>query len=163
MALQPCVECGAKISSQASACPQCGAKARRKTSAFTKIAGSLFAIIVAVSVLSPKTEVPPPAPKTPAQQAAEAQKEARFQKTVLVVKTIRSALRDPESVKWESVAANDDASIVCVEYRARNGFGGLNLERATYAKGKLSTESVPWNKNCAHKSLFDMDYVRQAL
>src|SRR5690606_21641937 len=58
--------------------------------------------------------------------AERAREEAAFQKTVKVASVVKQSLRDPDSLIWESIRANDDASVICLEYRARNGFGGMN-------------------------------------
>ena len=59
-------------------------------------------------------------------------------------------MREPDSVRWQQVATNDDGTIVCVTYRARNGFGGMNLEHATFAKETISTSNAAWNKHCTN-------------
>jgi hypothetical protein len=122
---------------------------------------------ILISAFSSKS--PPAAPKAPEQPksaeqlAADAAKEKRFRKTVLVAQTIKNSLRDPDSLKWSAILANDDGSVVCVEYRARNGFGGMNVEQASYSKGKLSTDPKPWNRYCAKQPLHNMAYVRNAV
>jgi len=59
-------------------------------------------------------------------------------------------MRDPESVRWQNIFTNDDGTIVCVAYRARNGFGGMNLEHATFANKQISTANAAWNKHCTN-------------
>lgn len=153
MALKPCTECGYSVSTKAAACPQCGAKGKKPTSFLTKIVAALLGLSVLVAVLAPKPD--PSLASAPAVQKkpADPKKEAAFQRTLIVVKSIKASLRDPSSVEWSSIGANEDASVVCVAYRARNGLGGMNLEGATYAKGKLTTTAAAWNKNCAGKSM----------
>lgn len=46
MALQPCAECGAKISNQAASCPQCGMRSKKKRNLWLKIVGAVFAIFL---------------------------------------------------------------------------------------------------------------------
>jgi len=162
MALIKCHECGAQISNQATVCPHCGAKPKPKTTTSTKIWASVFAVLVAVAVLSPKREVAAP-PQTPEQIAEKAAARARFNTTAGVITAIKSALREPDSAKWEAIRANDDASVVCIIYRARNGFGGMNLEKVSFIKGTVHREAEPWNENCADKDLYDMKSVLKAL
>lgn len=148
MALKPCIECGVNVSTKAAACPQCGARAKRPTSLLTKIVASILGLSVAIAVFAPKGDAP-----SVAKKPADPKKEAAFQRTLVVVRSIKASLRDPASVKWGNIQAGEDASVVCVSYRARNGFGGMNLEGATYAGGKLTTSGTAWQKHCAGKKL----------
>lgn len=162
MALVSCHECGAKVSDEANACPQCGVKPKAKTSLFTKIVGGFFALTVASAIIGQNSNSPPaapPAPKKPADPLAE----ARFQRTVLVARSIKAALRNPDSVQWVSFHSDDEANLVCIEYRAQNGFGGMNLEQAAYAKGKIQTSTAAWNKHCGGKRLNNLRHVKYAL
>jgi hypothetical protein len=77
--------------------------------------------------------------------------------------SIKRSLREPESVQWETILANDDASVMCFLYRARNGFGGMTRENISVADGKASKAPAHWNKHCAGKDFNDMIHVRQAL
>ena len=163
MALKPCHECGKQISTTAKACAHCGAPPEKKTSTVTWAVLALIVIGVAMSAFTPSATVAPPIPKTPEEIAAEAASEARFQKTVLVAASIKKSMREPESVKWESILTNDDASLVCIEYRGRNGFGGMTKEAVSYAKGKFSQSPDVWNKNCGGKKLRDMSHVKRAI
>ena len=163
MALKPRHECGEQVSTTASACAHCGAKPEKKTSLVTWAVFAFIIIVVAKTaspLLTPETL---PVPKTPEEIAAEAASEARFQKTVLVAASIKKSMREPESVKWESILTNDDASLVCLEYRARNGFGGMSKEAVSYAKGKFSQSLDVWNKNCAGIKLRDMTHAKRAI
>lgn len=161
MALKPCAECGARISTEAEACPHCGAKPRATMGPVGRVILGLIAVSVGISVFSSggndKPEEKPALPvKTPEQIASEAAEKSRSQRAIFVVTALRHGLRDPDSVKWESVSVSDDASVVCVEYRAKNGFGGVNFEQTVYTKGKFSTAAKPWNRHCAGKQLNDL-------
>lgn len=48
MSLITCKECGHKVSDTADKCPSCGVKLRPKTTAFTKFAGVLMLMVLAV-------------------------------------------------------------------------------------------------------------------
>ena len=67
-------------------------------------------------------------------------------------------LRDPESLKIESLLITDKDGMACIEYRARNGFGGMNQGRAVYILLALITEAdkndftTAWNQWCANKA-----------
>lgn len=163
MALVKCHECGGEVSTEAKACPKCGAKPR----AGVGFLGWLFVLIVAYvvwNIFGPSSSTTPPkAPPSPAEIAHRQQQEQLFQKTVLMAATIKRGLREPESVQWESIMANDDGSVMCFLYRARNGFGGMTRENVSLANGKASKEAAHWNKHCANKPLNDLIHVRQAL
>jgi hypothetical protein len=87
----------------------------------------------------------------------------RFQKTLAFAQKIQAAMREPKSLVWEDIVANDDASVICMRYRARNGFGGISREVAIYAAGRASQAVSAWNKHCAREPLNDMISVRHAL
>lgn len=92
---------------------------------------------------------------TPAQKAEKQKDDARVQQVQLIAMIVKKSMREPESVRWDFIGANDDASVVCMKYRGKNGFGGVSVENASYANGKLSTSKSAWNKSCAGKSLND--------
>lgn len=114
-----------------------------------------------------------PAPKSPAEKQAEAAAEAEkkkkaveelhWQLAVLAARSLREAMRNPDSFKLVSAFFTDDGA-VCYGYRAQNGFGGLNVGKAVLsATGKFKTDetngfSSLWNKECAHKSGTDKTF-----
>jgi hypothetical protein len=71
--------------------------------------------------------------------------------------SLKAAVRNPDSLKLEKVLGMDDGTI-CYEYRAQNGFGGLNREFAVLLPGanSLTTSTAAWNKHCAHKKGHDV-------
>lgn len=127
----------------------------------------LFIIVVAVS---PKPA--PPKPLTPAEAAAqkaeaakaEADKAERDRESVMETQrqhvgraakeAIKEAARNPDSVTFSTVAVNEDATLVCVVYRAQNGFGGMNQESVAFKNGSPKQSASFWNKNCAHAELY---------
>lgn len=161
MALMKCHECGSEISSEAKTCPKCGAEPRKRTGIF----GWLFAgFTVWLAYMLFFADSPPPkTPPSPSEIAYQQQQEQLFQKTAIMAATIKRSLREPESVQWETIMANDDGSVMCFLYRARNGFGGMTRESVSFANGKASKEAAHWNKHCANKPLNDLIHVRQAL
>jgi len=160
MALKPCPECGNQVSTNVAACPQCGSRPKKPTSLLTKVIASAFAISIGISIIAANSGDSENKSSTAAKRPADPKKEAAFQKTVAVVRSIKASLRDPTSVQWEAILRNEDATVVCVVYRARNGFGGMNVEQVAYANKKLSTSGTVWNKHCANKSLIDERKIR---
>jgi len=96
--------------------------------------------------------------ETPEQKAEQLQKkveqlqESRRQGLAWAAKTsIKDAARNPDSVSFSFVGVNKDASTVCVEYRAQNGFGGMNQEYIAFHNGKAGKSAEFWNRNCLGK------------
>lgn len=155
MALVKCKECGKEISSSVATCPGCG---KKKTNPFSVITALLILfLIVRCSMTDPPAK--PPDTRTPEQiAAAKAADKADTDRMVaagMVMQSIKAAMRNPSSVQWSDIRSNDTGSVVCVEYRAQNGFGGMNVEHATYTGKGISTKSKDWNKHCTSE-LYDM-------
>lgn len=171
MALITCNECGKQISNEARACPGCGAKIPKKVGPI----GIVFAVIIGLAMFqctmqsekSKDEKAAIQAAKSPEQIKRETEEKAaeelRFQKTVIFLNGLKKSARNPQTFKTESIAANHDASVICVEFRAQNGFGGINKEFAVYAKGKASQDAKVWNKRCVDQSLIDMNHARFAI
>lgn len=162
MAMTKCKECGAEISSRAEACPRCGARIRR-----TRLAVKLLAIFFGVGLIGAIVEgVRNPSggtainPKTPEQKAKEEADTKRFVVAAAVAETLKKAVRDPDSLKFDSVRISDDAKVACVEYRARNGFGGMNREIVIFVDGVSRSDAATWNKRCTGK-MYDYLYAAQ--
>jgi hypothetical protein len=75
----------------------------------------------------------------------------------LAVKQIREAMRDPDSFQLSKALVMLDGS-GCIDYRSRNGFGGMNAGRAVVAPdGRIRIEEqgdaflALWNKECSGK------------
>ncbi len=151
MALMTCTECKKEVSDSAKTCPHCGAKVKKLRSPvmssliWVLLFVTLFAVVASVNT---KPEAAPASPE-------EIAKTKRYVAAVSASKSIRAAMRDPESLKYETLRVNDDASVVCAEYRARNGFGGLNREHIMITDKGSSQEPRDWNKHCT-KTMHDM-------
>lgn len=162
MALIKCHECGHETSDTAKACPGCGAKPKKKISVVGWIVAALFTVIV-FRCTATQVSAPPKAEKTPDQIAAEAKAERRHLAAVVAMRAIKKTLRDPASVEWEDVLVNDDATVICIVLRAKNGFGGYTRETISIANGEASKAEKAWNKHCSGKSLIDHKYSARAL
>ncbi|QDG36556.1 zinc ribbon domain-containing protein [Alteromonas mediterranea] len=158
MSLVKCKECGNKVSTKASACPNCGANPPKKTSLFTKIVAVLIVVTAFMmfnieSNLTPEERqqrqelAKQREAERKAEEAAEAQREAKEQAEEKrkgfhclsswdgshrgVVKYVESILRDPDSfehVETRITPVNDNVHYLTMTYRAKNGFGGVNVE-----------------------------------
>lgn len=80
----------------------------------------------------------------------------RIQSSLMILK---SSLKDPESLIVESLYEAVDASIVCINYRAKNSFGGFSREFAAINEdGDLSKQAG----KCASKKIEFIDYTGKA-
>lgn len=72
------------------------------------------------------------------------------------VSLLKKSLNDPDSLFVDHVSVND-AKVVCIEYRAKNGFGGVirNFATINLAAGKVSGDAGYWNKFCAKGDFYD--------
>lgn len=169
MTLISCSECGKQVSDEAKTCPECGAKIKKPYKwTWWKIALVIFPFFaIAVSQYQDEQRKAAEAAKSPEQRAAETKqklaRDLRYTMTYSAAKTIKDNLRDPASVQWISIRANENGSVVCFDFRARNGVGGLNREQYAYVKGQVSSINPSnsrlagiWNKNCAGTPLYDM-------
>lgn len=178
MALIKCHECGKKVSTEATVCPACGAAVKvpepKQAGASRNRVVKWVLIIIALYALGGIIKAAMDASKSPeelkqeaeANQAAQLKKEEHEKQAVinmrrakiaaLAAQTIRQAARNPASVTWEDILTNDDASVVCIEMRAQNGFGGMNIESMAVINGEIKTSDAAWNKNCANKTLHDV-------
>jgi hypothetical protein len=162
MSLLKCHECGEKVSTAAKSCPSCGAKPQNPVG----VAGILFAILIGVLLFqctgatNQITERPAISAKTPEQLALEkteaAAEKKRYATTASAVEFVMKHARNPSSVVIEIAGASDDSSVVCIQYRAQNGFGGMNRETVSLVNGKIGSDPKQWNKNCLKGNLIDM-------
>lgn len=129
------------------------------------------ALILAVGAFMNRSTEPsaPPPPKTEAQiQAEKAKKDEEDKQAVMrgrvvtLARAVKERMRDPDSLVWEEMRANEDGSVVCLEYRAKNGFGGMNREFVIYAKETLSAKSKDYNRHCT-QPLKDVKHLRYSL
>ena len=156
MALIVCKECGGKVSTEAQACPACGAARPKRTSTLTWVIAGFFVIALVMGIGASNTQrqtaAAAQAAKAPAQIASEAAAKAanthRFGAAQATSTTLRRAAREPESVKFDSLRVNEDGTVVCAEFRGRNGFGGMGLEHIAAVNGKLDSSLTTWNRLC---------------
>lgn len=154
MALKACKECGHQVSTEAKSCPQCGAKA--PPGKRMGVLGMVFVGVMSFGILGAFMGSRDGSSKSPAVPAIKTQEqvekgkdEARFSFAFDSAVAIKKAMRDPDSLKWEYIGVNDDASVACIKYRAKNGFGGMNAEIAVVVKNEITQKAADWDKNCA--------------
>ena len=103
-------------------------------------------------------------------QPVNPERERKFQLAVAGAMTLRDSMRNPESFVVESAFVVDGTDTLCYEYRAQNGFGGMNREMAVISiksnkvvNGRSNKVFALWNKECANKPSESIDTVNTAL
>jgi hypothetical protein len=78
------------------------------------------------------------------------------------MKAVKSSLNDPDSLRINSIGVNGIATIVCVDYRAKNAYGGYVMGTATFINGKASQSAEVWNANCTGtgKGFYDYSHIK---
>lgn len=158
MALINCHECQQQVSDTASTCPHCGAKVvkPKPEKPRTRIKALLIALGVVVILISAFNRPGPESPEAKAaREKAQTEKELRTLAAAAAIASIRAALRNPDSLKIDSLRTDTTGKLICVEYSAQNGFGGFNREYIAFVSGKSQTSPEVWNKHCT-KGLFDL-------
>ena len=162
MALLKCKECNASVSSEAKACPGCGAAPPKSMSRLQVLFVGACLIGIAAAVSQQSSSTPTPAAKSlTADEVAYKAKEAAFEVAEAAkdkeragfaarsFAAVMSALRDPDSAKFTYVGVNDAATVACLQYRARNGFGGMNQDIAVIANNKATSKAADWKRYCS--------------
>ena len=147
MALVKCSECKGKVSDTAASCPHCGspvsAAPATKGSGLAAVLVWSFALVVLVWACVPDGDAnltPEEAAAVEAERAEEKRKgfhclsawdgsHPTFKKMVI------DGLRDPQSFEHietrVSPVDGDGLHRIWMDYRAKNGFGGMNVAQAT--------------------------------
>jgi len=162
MALVKCVECNHQISTDADKCPQCGAKQNK--GGFRKTLGWIIVVIIAFSVIGRMRDESPKDVKKPLDPKAEQEKNNRALRGLIAKKelaNIKETLNDPSSLSVNWIGANEKGTVVCFDYRAKNGFGGLVKSYTVFVNGQPSTDAGVWNSNCSNKKLYDVTFVKE--
>jgi hypothetical protein len=97
---------------------------------------------------------------TPEQRAAQAAKEnaqnhLAYAKYV-AIEQLRQTMRDPDSLVVEFAGVTEDATTVCIQYRAKNGFGDYDKAIAIDTVGRIANDVSTWNRLCVQQ-LYDVE------
>jgi hypothetical protein len=96
-------------------------------------------------------------------QSAKAAEEAAWRKrglaAGLVVAAVKRGLNDPDSLQWDDLYSNEDGTLVCAEFRARNVLGGMIRKYLTVTATRSSEDVAEWNKHCVGNGFFDQKHV----
>lgn len=159
MAIVKCKECGKDKSQKAEVCPHCGFK-QHKTSFVTWLVAIFIGLPVLASIfIGASHESPAPRAMTSEELAAKKKEDAVVQRAAAGAVLLKKAMRDPDSFKLESALVINGSGAVCYNYRAKNGFGGVNPGHAVLSSDgkKFKTDEMDgfatlWNRECAKKS-----------
>lgn len=163
MALVKCKECGGSVSTKAVACPACGAQRPRRTSLLTWVVTALVVAAVGAWIVGgdglKRSENVSKAARSVVQAVQDPKDEADFQFAVIAAKAVRASLKDPAS--FEIVRAGlIDGGALCLEYRGKNSFGAVTVERIAVTRAGKKGD---WNKECGGKSGEDMGRIKYAM
>jgi hypothetical protein len=112
----------------------------------------LMAAAFIVAMYSSQTA--PVAVQTPEQQEQEKISGEDQERALIGAQILRKSMRNPDSFKLESVLVTMKG-VVCYEYRAQNGFGGMNVEFAVLSPPYVgfNQNASAWNSRCAAKEV----------
>lgn len=190
MAISTCRECKADVSTEAATCPHCGvpspapAKAKFNGCAIAVVAILAIGLVGALfDLMTPKqsavqSNTPPDTHAGLDQQAAadppptpeQEERQAIIRMATMAAELVHRNLRNPDSFKLHSVLVTEKGA-VCYEYRAQNGFGGMNLEhgvvdqkRSVFTIEGQEDFEPAWNRACRNKEGDDItSEVKQLL
>jgi hypothetical protein len=156
-----CSYCAMKIPAEANICPYC-----RKNLGATwgvKIVVGLFLFGAIVNALSQGSKDSEDAPRKKVE-------DPKLIQAIAGGMTLKKAMRNPDSFKLSSVILMPSGA-ACYEFRAQNGFGGVNVSKAVMSVkgGGLKTNEMDgfasiWNQECADKTGTDiLDAVEYSL
>jgi hypothetical protein len=178
MTLARCRKCGKIASTAAKSCPHCGVRnpTRKPVSPFIKLAVAFTGTALLLGVVESsglrtmlgqaKIDLPriPLAVAAPvAESPGKKREKHRFAVTAAVASTLKESMDNPGSLVWETILSDDDANVICIEYRVKDSQGEYSREYITYAEGRSSEAPEDWNKYCAGKKLNDMIRVKDTV
>ena len=161
-----CPQCAETVMADAKICRFCGfilpeiQKAKHsgfwKTLIFVVCAG--WAIMAVVAAFQPNTKTSGAPSSTETTSAAESKsaeaKKVYDRMAMDAGQAIKNSMRDPDSLVIEQALISEDGKNVCVQYRAKNGFGGMNREAVAFdAGGKPHQSAAYLNKHCRSGAL----------
>ena len=182
MALIKCKDCGKEVSSKAKACPNCGRAVPKRTSLLTWLFAGFICFVILSAIFRDRSSqsVAPASTATPAattaasaaapagaapEKKADPDIDAALRVGNLVL-NLRDAARNPDSFKLTKAYRMKNGA-ACIEYRAQNGFGGLNVGKALAIGTKFKTNESEgfagaWNHYCVGTGIDIKPEVRRA-
>jgi hypothetical protein len=176
MALIKCKDCGKEVSSKAKVCPNCGRAVPKRTSLITWLFAGLICFVALSAIFGGRgSQSIAPAATTaasaaaPAGAAPEKKPDPDIDAALRVgnlVLNLRAAARNPDSFRLTKAYRMKNGA-ACIEYRAQNGFGGLNVGKALAIGTQFKTNETEgfagaWNHYCVGTGIDIKPGVRRA-
>lgn len=160
MALIDCKECGHKVSDEAKTCPSCGVKVPQPPGRLKILFWGLVIIFTLKAIFggSDTSKSSSQSVSNPPAQISEAKKNENKRWDLLheSMKTIKSSLREPESLLVEKALVHLEGKTACISYRAKNGFGGYEKNTAVIANDEAKNATPTLIKKYCADSMVDM-------
>jgi hypothetical protein len=122
-----CKTCSASVSSNANFCVKCGGKMNAvNASRIGRVLLWCFAVMIGITTIA--AFVGQSDFKATAQTAAQKNESDRMNLGVAAARVTKAAMRNPDSFVLEHAYVSEQL-VACLEYRAQNGFGGMNRMR----------------------------------
>lgn len=167
MASKKCSQCAEAVKVEALVCRFCGHKfpepaPKRPMSGSNKLL-LVFGGLVVVAVIghNPGTNNSASniaANATPSATPSSSASNDLGGMAVLAGASLKKSARDPDSLEIERAFGRTEkhgVSYVCITYRARNGFGGMNREHVVFSLAGGDPSSRAWNKWCTGSGDYD--------
>ena len=160
-----CPQCAEMVKSEAAVCRFCGHKFPAESMA--KPSGGkgkgCLVVVAAVIVLGAIGSIfgsqnIGPAPK-PSPTAISKEIERGDTQALAAGQALKRSARNPDSLVIEDASVSRDGQYLCLNYRAQNGFGGMNRESVIYKNGVPHQGATYWNKHC----MTDMRSVKSSV
>ena len=135
MALKPCHECKAQISTAAKTCPACGAPVKKKPSVVAGVLGGLLVFGLLLVLFQKPPAAPEPEPQTPEQQAAALKAREQRVEDWSRVKAVRENVNNPATFELVKVVRADSGNL-CVQFRATNAFNAVMTQSVLFTATK---------------------------
>lgn len=159
MAMTKCRECQTVVSTEAKACPKCGAEKPggqpSRLSAYLWL-GTVLTLVLVLIASGTRGD----APRAASARSGPSEVDIAG-RAIGAARALRSTMRNPDSFSVIS-ARLVGSDLVCFQYRAQNGFGGMNVEQAavwgsTTLAGKAFT--AEWQTQCRGAGVDVSHYV----
>lgn len=159
-----CPQCAEAVKAEAVVCRFCGHQfpaaeiVRQRPGAARGclyIVGVLFVLSFIAALISPRPAVrplPTPSPTTIAAPGRDLGNAA----AIAAGAALKRAARNPDSLVIEDAIASEDGKYLCLNYRAQNGFGGMNRESVIFQNGVPHHGAAFWNKHCMGDDMRDV-------
>jgi hypothetical protein len=89
-----------------------------------------------------------PHPKVPTQNDNRPDSGTTYNYGHAIVSSLKSVLKDPDSLRIYNFIIRKDFSKSCMDYGARNGFGGMDRQQIVFIGHTPSDDARVWNKTC---------------